>query len=555
MSPFAPSRSRRRFLSDLAVLGLTPLWGRPEALAWFQAPPGFTGDDLEQAHRLLFDPARILAGATPIAHADPYDVIVIGAGIAGLTVADALSHRRVLVLERELEAGGVAKSETWNGLEYALGAAYIIDPDPESEDERERRGFMLLESLGLRSRDEDLGSDRTRGRRLSGGGNHCLFTNTRTLSESSVYSAQTLRFFEHVLDSDEYPSVPPTDPSLVDALDRLSFAQFLRSPAVQRQVYGRTCGPLSDYAWEAIEYYCWGAFGTSASETSAYHGLNFFAAEFADILVFPGGNAAIAKRLAQRIVGRQSDTLRTGHWVLRVDREDQQFGVYAYADGRVHRFGAKAVVYASPLFLAPRIISWLPDAQQQAIASLQYRAYVVGNVLLRRSIDQVFGNPALRNGYELTRLQGANVRRDEASRISARNVYSDVVVADFPVWRHRDGAVLTVYRPFPYDGGRAQIMGSTFGEMEAEIRGSVLDGFSRHGLRSQDIEAIRLSRWGHPMLVTRPGQLADGTMARASQAHGGLVFAHTDTQGAPAYENALASAFAAIDTIEAQLKS
>ena len=42
--------------------------------------------------------------------------------------------------------------------------------------------------------------------------------------------------------------------------------------------------------------------------------------------------AAIAKRLAQRITGRSPDPLRTGHWVLRIDREDQQFGVYAHAD-------------------------------------------------------------------------------------------------------------------------------------------------------------------------------------------------------------------------------
>ena len=49
-------------------------------------------------------------------------------------------------------------------------------------------------------------------------------------------------------------------------------------------------GAISSAGMESIEYYFWGAFGTNTWETSAYHGLNFLAAEFAEILVFPGGN-------------------------------------------------------------------------------------------------------------------------------------------------------------------------------------------------------------------------------------------------------------------------
>jgi hypothetical protein len=55
------------------------------------------------------------------------------------------------------------------------------------------------------------------------------------------------------------------------------------------------------------------------------------------------------------------------------------------------------------------------------------------------------------------------------------------------------------------------------------------------------------------MIVTRPGQLADGTMRAASQSQPGLYFAHTDVQGAPAYENALAAAFDAVDAVTKHL--
>ena len=78
-------------------------------------------------------------------------------------------------------------------------------------------------------------------------------------------------------------------------------------------------------------------------------------------------------------------------------------------------------------------------------------------------------------------------------------------------------------------------------------------GFGPHGLRADDIEGVRIARWGHPMIVTRPGQLADGTLGRAARSQPGLYFAHTDVQGAPAYENALAAAHDAVDALTKHL--
>jgi hypothetical protein len=207
------------------------------------------------------------------------------------------------------------------------------------------------------------------------------------------------------------------------------------------------------------------------------------------------------------------------------------------------------VVFASPLFLAPALVPALPEAQRTAIASLAYRSYVVANVLLARPFDRVFASPAIRNGYELTPVHGRDVTRGTAEALSRRNVFSDAVVADFTMGRHATKSVLTVYRPYPYDAGRSEVLARSYAEQEDEVRRAVLDQFGAHGLRTTDIEDIRISRWGHPMIVARPGQLADGVMRRAAQAQDGLLFAHTDVQGAPAYENALAAAMDAADAI------
>ena len=551
----AQQLTRRHFLSSLAVLGLTPVWTKLDLLAWQTAPRQFAGDDFELAHRLLFDPDDTLKSGTPELHPGVHDLIVIGGGIAGLTVAYQLRDRNVLLLEAAAEPGGVSKSETWQGIEYSIGAAYIIDPDPDSEDARELAGFTLLEALGLRKRGEDISKYRDLQRRLSGDDNHCLFSTRRVIPESLVYTARNRAFFEHVLDSDDYPSVPAEDPALVEALDRISFRSFLRNAALQRKIYGRSVGPISAFGWEAIEYYCWGAFGTTAEETSAYHGLNFFAAEYGDILVFPGGNAFIAKRLAERIRQAGAERIRTGAWTLRVERDGDDFSATTWENGTLRRYRARSIVFAAPLFLAPKIIPSLPEPQQKAIGTLTYRSYVVANVLLRRPATRIFAHEAFRNGYELTRIHGIDVGKVPAEQISNRKVYSDAILADFASGRHPTHAVLTVYRPYPYDAGGPNLLDLSYEQMESEIRREVLAGFGPHGLRAADIEAVRLTRWGHPMIVTRPGQLADGTMRLAAQPQPGLYFAHTDVQGAPAYENALAAAFDAVEAVTKSLAS
>ncbi len=543
MADWTSGLSRRRFLSGLAVVGAAPVWTRLDALAWQEASRQFSGDNLELTHKLFRDPDAVLATGEPENHPEVHDVLVVGGGIAGLTVAYKLGNRRVLLLEGQPDVGGVSKSESWQGLEYLIGAAYIIDPDPDSEDARELAGFKLLEELDLRRRGEDLTKDRTLQRRLSGEANHCIFSNRRVVPDAEVYTARNLRFFEHVLDSDEYPSVPPEDPSLVEALDRVSFKRFLGDSALQRKIYGRSVGPISRLGWEAIEYYCWGAFGTTALETSAYHGLNFFAAEFGAVLVFPGGNGFITKRLSERIRRDYPQHLRTSAWTLRVEKDGAAFSATTWEAGRLHRHHARSVVFAAPLFLAPAIIPSLPEAQRKAIATLDYRSYVVANVLLRRPASRMFASPAFRNGYELTRVHGVDVAKVPAEEISNKKAYSDAILADFASGRHATHAVLTVYRPYPYADGRSRLENLTYDEIDAEIRREVLAGFGPHGLGADDIEGVRLTRWGHPMIVTRPGQLADGTMRAASQSQPGLYFAHTDVQGSPAYENALAAAF------------
>ncbi len=554
MTHWSQGLTRRRFLSGLAVAGVTPIAAKvAEAFPESGPPKQWTGDNFDEAHELMRNPyATLRSNKDWESHPELYEVIVVGGGISGLAVAYTLRHRNLLLLERERQTGGVSKSENWNGIEYSLGAAYMIDPEP-GEGDPPNPNFELLKELGLRVEGENLDRDHNPSRRWSHGkDNHCLFTNTEAFSEEEVYSRQNIEFFEQVAEG-PYPDIPPKSDDLVKALDSISYKEFLYDARLQQEIWKKTLGPLSPRAREATEYYFWGAFGTNTWETSAYHGLNFFAAEFGNILVFPGGNAFIAKRLTERIRQHNPQLIRTGHYVLVIEpnKEKKSWTVLAYHQNRIHRYQARAVVFASPLFLAKRMIPNLPDAQRKAIDSLDYRSFVVANILLKRRLDQIFKkSKKIQEGYELTRLHDVDVQRQLPDVLNGQKVFSDVCTADFASWRSNPYAVLTVYRPFPYAHGRDRLRYLTYEYVEAEIRKAVLEGFSHHGLENTHIEDIRLTRWGHPMIIPRPGQmLPGGPLEIGRQSQPGLYFAHTDTQGAPAIENALASARAAVKAV------
>jgi hypothetical protein len=549
--------SRRGFLSGLAVLGLTPIASRVAgAFPSSDAPKRWTGDNFDEAHQIMRNPYGLLRDpASWIKHDEMREVIIVGGGMSGLTCAHLLRDRDVLLLEREPQTGGVSKSENWNGIEYSIGAAYMIDPEP-GEGEEPNPNFDLLVDLGLRKKDEKLDEAHNFERRWSHGkDNHCLFTNTEAFSEEEIYSKQNIEFFEHVSEEGPVPDIPPTDENLVKALDSISYKQFLYDAKLQEKIWKKTLGPISPRAREATEYYFWGAFGTNTWETSAYHGLNFFAAEFGNILVFPGGNAFIAKRLTQRIHEHNSETIRTGHYVVQIapDADKKNWSVLAYHQDQVHALRARTVIFSSPLFLAKRMIPELPDDQRAAIESLDYRSFVVANILLKQRLDKIFKEEKIHNGYELTRLHNVDVERQLPEVLNGNKIFSDICTADFASWRQTPYAVLSVYRPFPYASGRDRLRYLTYDYVEAEVRRAVLEGLHNHGLENAHIEDIRLTRWGHPMIIPRPGQMADGTLARARQSQPGLYFAHTDIQGAPAIENALASARAAVTEVKKHL--
>ena len=76
---------------------------------------------------------------------EQYDVIVVGAGLAGLTAARELRHagRRVLVLEARDRLGGRAYTSTLAGSDIELGGAHVHWFQPHIFAEMTRYGISF----------------------------------------------------------------------------------------------------------------------------------------------------------------------------------------------------------------------------------------------------------------------------------------------------------------------------------------------------------------------------------------------------------------------------
>jgi len=253
-------------------------------------PAQYSGDNPGRTHQILWNKEGYLKerGGLP----EPQEkapLVIVGGGISGLTSAWRLRKHQPVVLERAPRFGGNSRGESWQGVDYSIGAAYLLKPAADTPID------ALFRELGLAQlcREHD-----TPDPVIFDGRRYPSFWEGRTAPEAKAQFEKLGSHFRDVLEGKNgwfFPEIPVQDAALrgrIDALDRKTFIRHLE------EIAG---GRLHPHIETAIEHYCWSSFGASARVISAACGLNFYAAELDPILVCPGGNAAVAERLLQRL--------------------------------------------------------------------------------------------------------------------------------------------------------------------------------------------------------------------------------------------------------------
>lgn len=488
------------------------------------APSVYFGDNPDRAHQILWNKAGYLArqgGRLPSA-SEEAKVVIVGGGMSGLISAYLLRDLQPVLLERGPRMGGNAQGQSWQGIDYSIGAAYFVNQEADSEI------FKLFKEVGIH---EICRVKKTEDPVLFNGKAYTKFWEGETDPSQPQQFRILYQHFKDLLEEKnglKYPEIPPKnkkDMAVVKKLDRVNIKKYLE---------GLVNGPLHPHIETALEHYSWSSLGCSLSDCSAAQFLNAYVCELDDIYVPPGGNAAVGEKFLQKIAEAvPSSHLRTNSIVVDVRYENDQVLVsYEDAQGKLQSIKAQSVIMACPKFVVSKVLHNIEAARASAISKLKYNSYLVANVLLDTAIKEDF--------YDLYSLADGKVDLQNPKATSEKHRATDVVFAAYAK-AHPSKSVLTLYRALPFSGGRSEIFNAGSYErfrkdFEDQIQQEILPFL---GVDQKNIVDLRLSRWGHPMPVATTGTISRGVADTVRKPFGKRVFfVEQDNWMLPAIETA-----------------
>ncbi len=494
----------------------------------------FFGDEVMRFHDVLWDKPKALAsrGGLPTTVTERVKLCIVGGGLSGLSMAWLLKDYKPLVLEGGTRLGGNAKGQRWGDVAYSIGSAYITNTSLDDEH------MQMLKKLGLHERWRF--DDPTHDRMYIGGTIHDEFWFGGTDKKRAKDFVAAWDYFKKVRET-AFPDIPfekdgALTPEQWKELDNRTFADELKKSLGKQ---------LHPHVEDVVRQYSWSSFGADHTEISAAAGLNFLASDLGGMYVFPGGNSAISSALAKDVrASLGHDAVRSSQMVVDVRRGDDGVRVtYLGEDNQLRTIAADACVVCTPKFVAKKLVDDLPQAQLDAIAQLTYRSYVVAHVL----VDQ----PRPADFHDLFCIAGKAPEgslRDEL----AKRPFTDIVLGTFATNGHPSRTVLNLYRGIPFDGARPELFAEgSYDRHRALLEPALPVALKSLGLDPAKVKDLRMSRWGHPLVVPKPGLISSGAPARAAATHKERIFfCQQDNNAMPAFESAFAAAAETRDAIK-----
>lgn len=492
----------------------------------FNATKNITGDMFDEAHEIFWNKEGFIKKKGGLATANEhYDVIIVGGGIAALSSAFYLiaENKKVLILEGHQRLGGNSKAEVYQKTLMSLGTAYVTVP--EEGDPLEK----FYKDLGLNNyfrktayEDEPVA---VKGRIKNG------FWSGATDPKNADQFLKAQKILLDVYEN-SYPDLPlipgmDIDRDLLNKYDSTKFQDW-----VTKEIPG-----IHPHINEFFHQYCWSSFGCSYEEISAAQALNFITSDMQGIQVLPGGNALIAKAILDKIKNGNL-TIKTNTFVC--DIKDDQKGVYVcfHHNNTVLKAvtGTKTIVTA-PKMVSKHIVSDLSKSQHEAMNDIRYHAYLVANVILNKNIPAKYYDI-----YSLIESVPTHEYEDSKSR-----VFSDIIYSHWANENEANKSALTLYLPLPYDMAQQFLFSPMLYDKYSErIKNALTPFHSDLGITQNDIDGIRLTRYGHALPVATTGGISNGLFEKAHQPiDDKIFFANQDNWGNPCFETSFATGYVA----------
>jgi oxygen-dependent protoporphyrinogen oxidase len=318
-----------------------------------------------------------------------HKVVVLGAGLAGMTAAYELRDRDVLVLEGRNRVGGRTLSGRHDAYWYNCGAQYVWDP----------RTLDLCRRLQLRVLDAD-------------GARTALFLRDRLVVASNPY----LLLAKLPISSAEKANFAWT----VTRLRRLAARTEGLDAGLDARPLADVFGRLTPTTREILRMVTESGTGISPEEVSGAIGLGYAIHLFGGdvnhtLKAVEGGTQRITEAIAERL-GRDRVVLDAD--VQSVEDKGDRVEIRYRRNGSVERVDADVCIVALTADAVLDVVSGLSDGKRTALERMLPYARIVSVAWLTDEVvsapwDRLLAVPAVGLSFELFSHNGFFVRRSE----------------------------------------------------------------------------------------------------------------------------------------------
>lgn len=435
------------------------------------------------------------------------DVVIVGAGLSGLTAAVELERqgRRVIMVESEARVGGAGVQGELAGGRIPLGNVYFVERTPELDTLIKFSGIEPVPcpddgyDLGRGEVVRDLWADETLDRVIT----------------SDTERDGMKRFRDQLLGmGDDLPPYPleATLPERFAGLDT-SAEEWVKEFR-------------SQILLTVLNSYSRSSMGALLLRTNVYCLLNFYSGEVGPAFesqryTFAGGPGSLTRAVGERLACQRLEQL-----AARVTQDATSASVDCIdRDGKVIRYVADHVIMAAPKFQMPYLIPDLPTQQAVACKSLSYAPYMTLHIVSDLPLveSDVYDTWNLTSEFE-----------------------TDVVNPGSVPGMNLDKHVSSLFVPMD-EFARGQLQNP---ELFARRSGDIVERFlsTRTPEQQASVREVYCWGWGHGLVIPTPGSHSGIAQAAASR-FGRILFANTDCDAAPAIENACQHGFRVASTL------
>ncbi|WP_194866895.1 DUF6041 domain-containing protein [Pseudoalteromonas sp. PPB1] len=494
--------------------------------------------------------------------ADEYDVIIIGAGVSGLTAASEFTTERVLVLEKSPTFGGNARCNSHRSLSHPIAGVCFQQPVPGSDMDQ------LLTKLDLQNKFKTNAEDTlvffdtvlllkclneiTLGfikfpsyllKPSVWGLTGQLLLNA-LIGKPYVVAAKQLgdpifadlyQFLdEFAATTDRFPHVPWHEQTgwskeEMVQLDSLSLYSYLFEPEKTASFPAhlqppRKLGKLVENAvTTTLRVEC-----LDIHEVSAYVGLHFLVGYLrGNLVTLPGGNGHISEALVAHLHKQTNITLLSDVVLTNLDNTEASVQLTAKVQHHNISVKAKKLIWAAPKHHVTDWLPTLPETQIKAIKAIRHEDYYLANALLSR--------PVLSHSFG-----GYLIEPDRPEKPYAWCKAGTCLVAN---WMDSDsrseGGVLTLLKPTTREERQGRTAENDFTGLQQQTYREISLMLNNIGVDPRIVEDIQIWYWPDALVTSVIGQQASGLFQSASQPHFSVHFANQDSVGIGNLESAI----------------